>query len=178
VSVVYLGLGSNLGNREQMLRLALEELGAFVRLERLSDLYETEPVGLVEQPWFLNAVCSGETDLSPLDLLRACKMLETALGRQPGPRFGPRLIDIDVLAYDALVMATAELTLPHPALHERGFVLGPLVDIAPDWRHPLLGRSVREMYGAGRFSTVRRVGWAPPGPTFVTAAQEGATAKP
>jgi len=177
VSVVYLGLGSNLGNREQMLRLALEELGAFVQLERLSDLYETEPVGLAEQPWFLNAVCSGETDLSPMDLLRACKMLETALGRQPGPRFGPRLIDIDVLAYDALVMATPELTLPHPALHERGFVLAPMLDIAPEWRHPLLGSSVRELHQAGRFTIVRRIGWTPPGPAYATVNQESTTAK-
>ncbi len=166
MSVVYLGLGSNLGDREQMLRLALEELGALVRLERLSDLYETEPVGMTEQPWFLNAVCSGETDLSPLDLLRACKMLEMALGREPGPRLGPRLIDIDLLAYDALVLATRELTLPHPALHERGFVLAPLLDIAPEWRHPVLDRSVRELLSAGRFSIVRRVGWSTPRPAL------------
>ena len=164
MSDIYLGLGSNLGDREGMLRRALEGLAAFVRLERVSDLYETEPVGFADQPWFLNAACSGQTDLTPLDLLQACKALETKLGREPGPRFGPRLIDIDLLAYDAVVMDTPDLTLPHARLHERGFVLAPLMDIVPDWRHPLLGHTVRELYDEGEFSLVR-LAWAPSEPT-------------
>lgn len=159
MSEVYLGLGSNLGDREGTLRFALERLTAFVRLERVSDLYETEPVGLADQPLFLNAACVGQTDLEPLALLHACKELETALGRQPGLRFGPRLIDIDLLAYDEVVMETPELTLPHPGLLERGFVLAPLMDIARDWQHPVLGRTAKELYEAGSHNVVKRTGW-------------------
>lgn len=161
MSDVYFGLGSNLGDRESMLQRALEGLSAFVHLERVSDLYETEPVGFTDQPWFLNAVCLGKTDLKPLDLLKACKDLERKLGREPGPRFGPRLIDIDLLAYEDTVMETPELTLPHPRMHQRGFVLAPMLDVSPNWRHPDLGRTVRELYESGRFAAVRRIGWTP-----------------
>jgi 2-amino-4-hydroxy-6-hydroxymethyldihydropteridine diphosphokinase len=162
MSYAYLGLGSNLGDREAMLRHAVEELASFVRVDIISDLYETEPIGFEDQPWFLNCACAGHTELAPLALLHACKGLETHLGRQPGPRFGPRVIDIDLLAYEDLVLDTGELTLPHPRLHERGFVLAPMTDIAPDWRHPLLGHTVRELYEEQRGQVVRRICWRQP----------------
>jgi 2-amino-4-hydroxy-6-hydroxymethyldihydropteridine diphosphokinase len=142
---VYLGLGSNLGNRARNIYAALRRLRSYVRLEQISSLYETEPVGLTDQPWFLNLVCAGVTTLSPQDLLRAVKRIEAELGRREGVRFGPRLIDIDVLLYEDQVLATEQLELPHPRLHDRGFVLIPLVELAPNLVHPVLKVSVREL---------------------------------
>lgn len=142
---VYLGLGSNLGRRAQNIYEALQRLEAGIRLDRISRLYETEPVELADQPWFLNLVCSGETDLSPQALLRLAKTIEREMGRKEGPRFGPRLIDIDILFYNDLVVSTPELEIPHPRLHERGFTLTPLNEIAPGLMHPLLGMTIREL---------------------------------
>lgn len=145
MGTVYLGLGSNLGNRARNLYAALRRLRSHVRLDQISQIYETEPVGLSNQPWFLNLVCAGVTALSPEDLLRAVKRIERELGRRKGVRFGPRLIDIDILLYDDLVLSAERLELPHPRLHERGFVLVPLAELAPDLRHPVLKVSVREL---------------------------------
>jgi len=111
----------------------------------VSPVYETAPWGYTEQPAFLNQVIQAETDLAPLNLLEYLKSRETALGRKPTFRYGPRVIDLDILFYDNLIMSTPELTIPHPNMHERAFVLLPLADLAPDLRHPTLGKPVKEL---------------------------------
>lgn len=129
----YLGLGSNLGDRAANLWEATRRLGELrgCTVERCSRLYETAPVGPQEQPWFLNAVLRVQTSLSPHDLLRAAKQIEREIGRVPGERWGPRLIDIDVLLFGEKRIASAELTVPHPELWRRRFVLVPLADVVP-----------------------------------------------
>jgi len=143
---VFLGLGSNLGEREGTLArtLALLSERGF-SLTRCSSLYLTEPVGGPPQDCYLNAVAEGASALPPEQLLRACLDVERALGRTREVRWGPRTIDIDLLLYGDERRATAELTLPHPRLHERQFVLVPLAEIAPELRHPVLGVSAREL---------------------------------
>lgn len=142
---VFLGLGSNLGDREKNLEQAQARLGSFLKIARVSSIYETEPVGIKEQPWFLNMVISGTTALNPVDLLRSVKKIETEMGRTEGLRFGPRPIDIDILIYDRLIELSPALTIPHPRLHERAFVLTPLSEIAPDFVHPRLRLRIRDL---------------------------------
>ncbi len=149
MAVVFLGLGGNVGDRQANLRAACRELrGGGVQLERCSSLYETEPWGVREQPRFLNAVCCGETALEPAALLALAKRIEGQLGRVAGRRWGPRPVDIDILLYGDLVLETPELTIPHPRLGERAFVLVPLGEIAPELRLPDSGRTVRELLDA------------------------------
>ena len=143
--VVYLALGTNLGNRTGNLRAAIESLPPSVVVQQASPIYETPPWGVTDQPAFLNMVLEGKTHLSPLELLEYLKNLETKLGRAPTIRWGPRLIDMDILFYDSLVLRVPGLTIPHPHLHERPFVLVPLMDLAPDLVHPVLGISVRAL---------------------------------
>lgn len=142
---VFLGLGSNLGDREQNISSALMLLAGKVRMVRVSSLYETEPVGYREQPLFLNAVALGETELPPEPLLNLIKSIERTLGRAPSFRNAPRPIDIDILFYDQQQWQTTELTIPHPRLGERAFVLVPLCEIAPELVHPVSGKSVAQM---------------------------------
>jgi 2-amino-4-hydroxy-6-hydroxymethyldihydropteridine diphosphokinase len=130
-AIVYLALGSNLGDRRANLAAALAPLRERVTVEALSSLYETEPAYVTEQPRFLNAVLRGRTALGPAELLVFVKEIERALGRLAGPRFGPRLVDIDLLLYGDAALATPDLTIPHPRMAERPFVLVPLAEIAP-----------------------------------------------
>ena len=143
--VVYIALGSNLGDRLGNLQASVQALQPSVRILDCSPVYETPPWGYLDQPAFLNQVVKGETDLSPRELLDLLKRVETAMGRQKTIQNGPRLIDLDFLFYDNLVLDTPQLTIPHPRMAGRGFVLVPLADLAPDLRHPTLGVTMREM---------------------------------
>lgn len=142
---IYLGLGSNLGDRQYNLSSAVELLSKQMYMERVSSLYETEPVGYQEQPRFLNAVLRATTSLTPEELLALAKEVEKDLGRTPSFPDAPRLIDIDILFYGGRVINSSQLTIPHPRLEERAFVLVPLAEIAPDTVHPVSRKTVREM---------------------------------
>ncbi len=143
--LIYLALGSNLEDRQANLRQALMSLAPGVEVLERSPIYETEPWGYQDQPRYLNQVVSGTTRLAPLALLQHLKSIEVSLGRTPSFRYGPRLIDLDILFYDDLVLESDELTIPHPRLTERAFVLVPLGDLAPDLRHPILGVTVLDL---------------------------------
>jgi 2-amino-4-hydroxy-6-hydroxymethyldihydropteridine diphosphokinase len=161
----YIALGSNLGDRAKTLATATHRLGRLGRVEACSSLYETEPVGFHDQPAFLNAVLALETELKPVQLLHALLAIERELGRDrsQGVVNGPRTLDLDLLLMGDTVVATKELTLPHPALVQRRFVLAPLAEIAPHLRHPQHGQTIAEMLallpdeGENRVSAVRRL---------------------
>lgn len=155
---VWLALGSNQGERKQHLAAAVTRLREVVAINQLSSIYETDPVGYLDQPRFLNMVCGGYTKLTPLELLAYLKMLETQLGRLPSFRNGPRVIDIDILFYDDLSIQQETLTIPHPRLHERAFVLLPLAEIAPTLSHPLNGRTIAELAESVPHTGIVKVG--------------------
>ena len=144
-TIVTLALGTNLGDRPGNLRAAIAALPPVVTVMAQSFVYETLPWGITDQPSFLNMVIKGETRQKPQDLLKNLKFLETQLGRIPSIHYGPRIIDIDILFYDNLVLDTPELTLPHPHLHERAFVLVPLADLAAEQIHPVFGRTIQQL---------------------------------
>jgi 2-amino-4-hydroxy-6-hydroxymethyldihydropteridine diphosphokinase len=143
--LVYLALGTNLGDRLENLRLALAALPPQVCVQSSSPVYETPPWGYLEQPAFLNQVVAAETGLLPAELLAYLKDLEESLGRVKTVRYGPRLIDLDILLYDNLILSSAALTIPHPQMTQRAFVLVPLADLAPELLHPVEGRTIREL---------------------------------
>jgi 2-amino-4-hydroxy-6-hydroxymethyldihydropteridine diphosphokinase len=146
VKIVYLSLGSNVGDRETRLREAVAGLeAADVHVLRRSPVYETEPQDVKDQGWFLNAVVEAETELLPVQLLERTQRIERELGRRRLKRGGPRSIDIDILLYGHAVIHTPQLEIPHPRLSSRRFVLEPLAQLAPDLCHPVTGRTVREM---------------------------------
>ena len=135
--IVYLSLGSNIGDRKRNLRTAIAALTYVkLRVTRVSSFYETEPVDLREQPWFLNCVVEGATEVPALELLNALRQMETKMGSHKLVPKGPRLIDMDILLYGDEKIETPELQIPHPRMQFRRFVLVPLVEIAPDVRHP------------------------------------------
>ena len=157
MKTVYLGLGSNMGNREEMLQAALNALhAADLRILRISSVYETEPVGLRQQRWFLNLVAEAETSLFPMQLLARVGKIERLLGRTRKVPNGPRTIDIDILFYGKFVVHTRALDIPHPRFAERRFVLEPMVELAPDLRDPVSRKSMREVLAATAGQTVRK----------------------
>lgn len=145
MSVVYLSLGSNLGDRRGNLDACLSHLGAIGDITKVSSLYETEPVEIRDQPWFLNCAVELATELTPQELLAAVKRIEEDMGRRRTIPKGPRTIDIDILLFGSQVIDEADLQIPHPAMHERKFVLAPLAEIAPEVRHPTSGRRIRQL---------------------------------
>ena len=146
MAIVYLGIGSNLGDRKANCMAAVEKLnGRNIRVTKTSSAYETRPWGLTEQPDFINMAVEAETPLSPLELLAAVKEIEQDMGREDTRRWGPRKIDIDILFYNDSVVNTGGLRIPHPLIRERDFVLAPLAEIAPDKMHPVLKKTVRQL---------------------------------
>lgn len=145
INTVVLGLGSNQGDRVRYLERALGALIMEIKLEKVSSIYETEPMGLREQPLFLNLVCIGVTRLKPAGLLEFIQRVEKSLGRVRRERFGPRTIDVDILTYEDQVIEKPDLEVPHPRMAERAFVLQPLAEVAPEWRHPVSGKTAKEL---------------------------------
>ena len=148
-SMVYLSLGSNVGDRQSNLGEAIRRLGEIGTVKTASALYETEPVEVrTSQPWFLNCAVGIETELSPVDFLNRMLAVEQAMGRMRKEPKGPRTIDIDIVLFGDAVLDTPDLTVPHPAMQYRRFVLEPLVEIASEAKHPVLKRTVRELLAA------------------------------
>ncbi|MFH1091420.1 MAG: 2-amino-4-hydroxy-6-hydroxymethyldihydropteridine diphosphokinase [Pseudomonadota bacterium] len=141
------GLGANAGDKLGQVKAALQSLGACPKIRFLahSRFYHTEPVGVTDQEWFVNAAASIETDLSPHELLHTLLKIESRLGRVRAEKWGPRSIDLDLLFYGQEVIREEGLFVPHPHLHQRRFVLLPLSEVAPEWRHPILGLTPVEM---------------------------------
>lgn len=146
---VYLSLGSNLGDRAENLRTAIARLADFGNVTAVSSFYETEPVDVpAQQPWFLNCAVKFETEKMPRQLMAAILTLEQSMGRQRRQNKGPRTVDIDVLLFGSSIIELPSLTVPHPRMHQRRFVLEPLAEIAPDTRHPVFKRTIRELRDA------------------------------
>jgi 2-amino-4-hydroxy-6-hydroxymethyldihydropteridine diphosphokinase len=158
VHTVYLSLGSNVGNREHMLREALRLLEVpDTHVRRISSVYETEPQDVKNQPWFLNLVAEVQTDLFPMQLLARVHKIERQMGRKRSVPKGPRNIDIDILLVGNFVIDSPELVVPHPRMAERRFVLEPLAELAPGLRHPVLRRTVKDLLSGTLGQAVRRV---------------------
>ncbi|HXM40479.1 MAG TPA: 2-amino-4-hydroxy-6-hydroxymethyldihydropteridine diphosphokinase [Bryobacteraceae bacterium] len=158
MKTVYLGLGSNLGDRQATLQAAVHALESpRLHISRVSPIYETEPMDVPGLHWFMNLVAEAETDLFPLQLLHRAGKVEAQLGRRRTTPKGPRTIDIDILLYGNAVMTTAALEIPHPRFRSRRFVLAPLADLAPDLRDPVTRKTVRELLAELRGQVVRRM---------------------
>jgi 2-amino-4-hydroxy-6-hydroxymethyldihydropteridine diphosphokinase len=144
--MVFLGLGSNIGNKEDYISRALTFISELYTVKKKSHLYLTEPIGSIKQDWFLNCVVEIQTDVDPKKLLSSIKSIERKLGRTKTVKNGPRIIDIDILFYGENVLKTKNLVIPHPSIQDRLFVLQPMMDINPDLIHPVFKRSIHEMY--------------------------------
>ena len=147
-TLVFLSLGSNVGDREANLRDAQKRLGAIGRVTAVSSCYETEPVEFTQQPWFLNCAVALETAQTPQQLMTSILNIEEAMGRRRVQKKGPRTIDIDILLFGDAVLDSPEVTIPHPAMHERRFVLEPLAEIAPEVRHGVFDKTILELRAA------------------------------
>jgi 2-amino-4-hydroxy-6-hydroxymethyldihydropteridine diphosphokinase len=157
-TLVFLSLGSNVGDREANLRDAQKRLGAVGRVTAVSSFYETEPVEFTQQPWFLNCVVALETAQTAQQLMTSILHIEEAMGRRRVQKKGPRAIDIDILLFGDAVLDSPEVTIPHPAMHERRFVLEPLAEIAPEVRHRVFDKTILELRDALPFGqTVRKL---------------------
>lgn len=157
MKLVYIALGSNLGDRAENLRLAREQIEApDLRVLRASSIYETSPRDVEDQPWFLNQVIECETDLFPRQLLARLQKIERAMGRKRTIAKGPREIDLDILLFGNAVVKAPELEVPHPRMTERRFVLEPLAELVPDKRHPGTRRTMREMLAKVANQVVRK----------------------
>ncbi len=146
MNIAYIGIGSNIGNREENCRKAirlLEENG--ISVKRQSSMHDTEPWGVKDQPKFINMAIEIETNKNPEDLLGILKNIERQMGRTESVKWGQRIIDLDILLYDALILETPHLEIPHPFMHDREFVLKPLAEIAPDKKHPVIGKTIEEI---------------------------------
>lgn len=161
MSIAFIGLGSNMGDKLANLKKAVLELGKVSgnKVLAVSSFYKTEPVGGVEQDWFVNAVAEVETGLTPRELLNKLLYIEKNLGRVRDAKWGPRVIDLDILLFDDLMMDEEGLSIPHPYLHERGFVLVPLAEIAPKVIHPKLKKTMSElMHGIHDNKNIEKIG--------------------
>lgn len=159
---VYLGLGSNVGDRKRHLVGVLERLAPQMQVEATSSLYETDPVGPQDQQDFYNAVCRGSTRLTPNELLEHVRQIERDIGRLERERWGPREIDIDILLYGDQVVESPELHIPHPEMNNRAFVLVPLAELAAEVHHPGGGRTIAELAAdvdAGGVRLIEEPGW-------------------
>lgn len=147
MTVAYIGIGSNLGDKAARCREAAERMGRIpgCRVQAVSGLYRTEPVGVTEQDWFLNGVAALETDLEAGELLNRLLAVERDMGRVRCGKWGPRTIDLDVLLFGSDILDLVELKVPHPHMHLRRFVLVPMVELAPDLRHPVQGKTMSEL---------------------------------
>jgi len=146
--IIYLSLGSNLGDRAVNLQTAIAQIAGLGKAVAVSSFYETEPVEMTAQPWFLNCAIKLDTEKMPRQLIAGILALEQGMGRQRKQKKGPRTIDIDVLLFGSSIIDLPSLTVPHPKMHERRFVLEPLAEIAPEARHPVFRRTVRELRDA------------------------------
>jgi len=158
IEKVFIAIGSNLGDRAANCARAIELIGLLqgAELVRKSSLYETEPWGVSDQGRFINAAIEVRTSLEPQELLKALKAIEAGMGRKDGLRWGPRVIDLDIIFYGEMIVEEKGLTIPHPRLSERAFVLAPLNEIAPDFMHPVLKKTVSELLSQTGTDGVRR----------------------